>query len=126
MWSAEALKGRHDFYLLVGTASATLLALLFVAVSLGIAQQGPTRTFMSPVVIHFTRLMRISYDPVKEIMTYQYDVTDITSIGDDRRRQIRVNGCKTLDDIGRARMIRYLYKIGGGNDVIEVNREDCR
>jgi hypothetical protein len=36
MWPADALKGWHDFYLLVGTAGATLLALLFVAVSLGI------------------------------------------------------------------------------------------
>ena len=35
MSPAEALKGWHDFYLLVGTAGATLLALLFVAVSLG-------------------------------------------------------------------------------------------
>src|SRR5215472_3377674 len=59
MWPADALKGWHDFYLLVGTAGATLLALLFVAVSLGIGflteeRQGATRTFMSPVVIHFT------------------------------------------------------------------------
>ena len=35
MWAADALKEWHDFYLLVGTAGATLLALLFVAVSLG-------------------------------------------------------------------------------------------
>ena len=61
MWAAEALKQWHDFYLLVGTAGATLLGLLFVAVSLGIGflteeRQGATRTFMSPVVIHFTSL----------------------------------------------------------------------
>jgi len=59
MRELEALKEWHDFYVLVGTAGATLLALLFVAVSLGIGfltqeRQGPTRTFMSPVVIHFT------------------------------------------------------------------------
>ena len=65
MWPAEALKGWHDFYLLVGTAGATLLALLFVAVSLGIGflteeRQGPTRTFMSPVVIHFTSVFFLS------------------------------------------------------------------
>ena len=35
MWAADALKEWHDFYLLVGTAGATLLAPLFVAVSLG-------------------------------------------------------------------------------------------
>ena len=33
MWAVEALKEWHDFYVLVGTAGATLLALLFVAVS---------------------------------------------------------------------------------------------
>ena len=55
----EALHEWHEFYILLGTAGATLLALLFVAVSLGTGflsskdQQG-TRTFMSPVVIHFT------------------------------------------------------------------------
>jgi hypothetical protein len=56
---AEALKEWRDFYLLVGTAGATLLALLFVAVSLGTGylteeRKAATRTFMSPVVIHFT------------------------------------------------------------------------
>jgi hypothetical protein len=59
MWTVEALKEWHDFYVLVGTAGATLLALLFVAVSCGIGfltqeRQSGTRTFMSPVVVHFT------------------------------------------------------------------------
>ena len=65
MWPVEALKEWHDFYLLVGTAGATLLALLFVAVSLGTGilteeRQLATRTFMSPVVIHFTRVFFLS------------------------------------------------------------------
>jgi len=63
----EALHAWHEFYILLGTAGATLLALLFVAVSLGSGylsnrrrhQQG-TRTFMSPVVIHFTSVFFIS------------------------------------------------------------------
>ena len=47
----EALHAWHEFYLLVGTAAATVLALLFVAVSLGAGHltsqnQAPTRTFM--------------------------------------------------------------------------------
>jgi hypothetical protein len=55
----DSLKEWHDFYVLVGTAGATLLALLFVAVSLGAGylteeHQLATRTFMSPVVVHFT------------------------------------------------------------------------
>ena len=65
MWAVETLKPWHDFYLLVVTAGATLLALLFVAVSLGAGfltkeHQGATRTFMSPVVIHFTSVFFLS------------------------------------------------------------------
>jgi hypothetical protein len=65
MWAAQALKEWHDFYMLVGTAGATLLGLLFVAVSLGAGylteeRQSSTRTFMSPVVIHFTSVFFLS------------------------------------------------------------------
>ena len=65
MWSVEALKEWHDFCVLVGTAGATLLALLFVAVSLGVGflteeRQSGTRTFMSPVVVHFTSVFFLS------------------------------------------------------------------
>jgi len=61
----EALHAWHEFYILVGTAGATLLALLFVAVSLGTGflsnkDQRGTRTFMSPVVIHFTTVFFLS------------------------------------------------------------------
>jgi hypothetical protein len=60
MWAVEALKEWHDFYILLGTAAATLLGLLFVAVSLGAGylteeHQYGTRTFMSPVVVYFTK-----------------------------------------------------------------------
>jgi hypothetical protein len=56
---AEVLEHWHDFYLLVGTAGATLLALLFVAVSLGTGfltdkRAAATRAFYSPVVLHFS------------------------------------------------------------------------
>jgi hypothetical protein len=65
MWASGALKEWHEFYVLVGTAGATLLALLFVAVSLGAGyltqeRQAATRTFMSPVVIHFTSVFFLS------------------------------------------------------------------
>ena len=65
MWTVEALKEWHDFYVLVGTAGATLLALLFVAASLGAGfltaeRQMATRTFMSPVVVHFTSVFFLS------------------------------------------------------------------
>jgi hypothetical protein len=65
MPAVEALKEWHDFYVLVGTAGATLLALLFVAVSLGTGflteeRRSATRTFMSPVVVHFTSVFFLS------------------------------------------------------------------
>jgi len=65
MWAVEALKEWHDFYVLVGTAGATLLGLLFVAVSLGTGflteeRQSGTRTFMSPVAVHFTSVFFLS------------------------------------------------------------------
>src|SRR5215469_15557764 len=55
----------HDFYLLVGTAASALLALLFVAVSIGAGalpreSAGPTRTYMSPVAFHFTAVLFVS------------------------------------------------------------------
>jgi hypothetical protein len=65
MWTVEALKEWHDFYVLVGTAGATLLALLFVAASLGTGflteeRETATNTFMSPVVVHFTSVFFLS------------------------------------------------------------------
>jgi hypothetical protein len=51
--------------MLLGTASAALVALLFVAVSIGASFLTPersvaTRTFMSPVVFHFSTLLLTS------------------------------------------------------------------
>jgi hypothetical protein len=65
MRATDALKEWHDFYVLMGTAGATLLALLFVAASLGAGfltdeRREATRTFMSPVVIHFTSVFFLS------------------------------------------------------------------
>jgi hypothetical protein len=65
VWAVDALKEWHDFYVLVGTAGATLLALLFVAVSLGVGflteeRQSAADTFMSPVVVHFTSVFFLS------------------------------------------------------------------
>jgi hypothetical protein len=55
----------HEFFVLVGTAGATLVALLFVAVSLGVGfltqeRASATRVFYSPVVVHFTAVFFIS------------------------------------------------------------------
>ena len=59
METTQALERRHDFFVLIGTAGATLVALLFVAVSLGAGflsdeRAAATRAFYSPVVVHFT------------------------------------------------------------------------
>jgi hypothetical protein len=52
----------HEFYLLLGTAAAALIALLFVAVSIGVGivsggRSSNTRVYMSPVVVHFTAVL---------------------------------------------------------------------
>src|SRR5476651_782688 len=54
----QALHEWHEFFFMVGTSGATLMALLFVAVSLGTGfltaeRAAGTRTFFSPVVLHF-------------------------------------------------------------------------
>jgi uncharacterized membrane protein YbhN (UPF0104 family) len=56
---APMLEHWHEFYLLIGTAAAALVALLFVAASVGAgllsrAPDGPTRTYVSPIAFHFT------------------------------------------------------------------------
>lgn len=62
---AHALAHWHEFYLLLGTGGATLVALLFVAVSLGsgylTAERAlGTRAFFSPVVVHFAMVFFLS------------------------------------------------------------------
>jgi hypothetical protein len=59
------LDGWHEFYGLLGTAAAALLALLFVAASIGATvftaeSSGATSTFMSPVVFHYSNIMFLS------------------------------------------------------------------
>ena len=58
-------EGWHEFYTLIGTAAAALVALLFVAASIGAgyisAERGsPTRTFTTPVVFHYTFVLFLS------------------------------------------------------------------
>jgi hypothetical protein len=59
------LDGWHEFYTVLGTGAAALIALLFVAVSVGADALTPertsaTRTFMSPVVFHYTNILFLS------------------------------------------------------------------
>ncbi len=62
---AEPLQRWHDFYLLVGGAAATLVGLMFVAISLGsrlITQQSlpGLRVFVDPTLIHFIYVLVIA------------------------------------------------------------------
>ncbi len=59
---SEALGHWHDFYTLLGAASATLVGLLFVAVSVGSSafssgRRAPLRVFLSASVIHFSGIL---------------------------------------------------------------------
>jgi hypothetical protein len=61
----DIVTGWHEFYLLIGTAAATFVALLFVAVSIGAGSMSAesasaTRIYMSPVIFHFTSILFIS------------------------------------------------------------------
>jgi hypothetical protein len=52
----------HDFYVLVGTASATLVGLMFVAVSIGTAifnedRRAAMTAFITPTVTHFAAVL---------------------------------------------------------------------
>jgi hypothetical protein len=65
----------HDFYMLLGTASAALVALLFVAASvatglISAAQSTATRTYMSPIIFHYTCVLFVS------LMTLVPDMTE--------------------------------------------------
>lgn len=65
MDATPSLERWHEFYILLGTAGATLVALLFVAISLGTGflteeRAAATRAFFSPVVLHFTAVFFIS------------------------------------------------------------------
>jgi hypothetical protein len=55
----DVIRPWHDFFMLLGTASATLIGLLFVAASVGSGYLDETkrhalRSFWSPSVVHFT------------------------------------------------------------------------
>ncbi len=59
---SEALKPWQNFYELLGTASATLVGLLFVAASVGSSvysrdKDNALRVFLSPTVVHFSSVL---------------------------------------------------------------------
>src|SRR5258706_14185713 len=59
---AELLHDWHDFYVLIGTASATLVGLMFVAASIGASvfneeHRAPMKAFVTPTVVHFAAVL---------------------------------------------------------------------
>jgi hypothetical protein len=59
---AQALREWHDFYVLGGTAAATLVGLTFVAASIGASyfeekNAAGLRLFLSPTVVHFSAVL---------------------------------------------------------------------
>lgn len=68
----------HEFYALLGTAAAALVALLFVAVSIGTSVLTPepqsranTSTYMSPVVFHYANVLFLSLIALIPTQTWQ-------------------------------------------------------
>jgi len=61
----ELFRDWHDFYVLAGTASATLAGLMFVAASIGSSifseeQRAATNAFLTPTVMHFAAVLLAS------------------------------------------------------------------
>lgn len=59
---ADGLHDWHDFYLLIGTASATLVGLTFVAATVAasffdVEREAAARVFLTPTVLHFTAVL---------------------------------------------------------------------
>jgi hypothetical protein len=59
---AQLLQGWHDFYILIGTAAATLVGLMFVAASVGssyfnVEREAALHAFLTPTVLHFTAVL---------------------------------------------------------------------
>jgi hypothetical protein len=61
-WQA-VMRDWHEFYTLAGTASATLVGLLFVAASVGSgtwSRRAALRVFLSATVVHFSSVLLVS------------------------------------------------------------------
>jgi hypothetical protein len=80
----------HEFYALLGTAAAALVALLFVAVSIGTSllttdsqSRANTSTYMSPVVFHYANILFLSLIALVPTQTWESFglVIGVASIG---------------------------------------------
>jgi len=118
----EILKDWHEFYLLTGTAAAALVALLFVAASIGAGFLTPeraeaSRVYMSPVVLHFTSVLFASL--VVLIPSHAYlapalliggnGVVGVTASAFIFKRVLKHDGADWIDSIayGAAPLVAY-------------------
>src|SRR5271165_1363294 len=75
---ADAMSRWHEFYMLLGTASATLVGLLFVAASVSSGvftrdRRAPMRVFLSASVVHFSSILAVCLivlAPVQSWLTF--------------------------------------------------------
>jgi hypothetical protein len=78
----ELFEHWHDFYLVQGGAAGTLVALLFVAASVGIdyltsERLTDARAFMNPVVVHFTAVFvtaSLTLAPLQSVQLFVFVV----------------------------------------------------
>ena len=100
----------HDFAVLLGTAAATLIGLLFVAASVGtnvftMERQSAVRVFLSPSVVHFCTILSatlITLAPIPTALTLGLLITASGLLGAIYvvlvwRMMIRDGYAKTLD-----------------------------
>jgi len=85
----------HDFYTLIGTASATLVGLMFVAASVGTGvftseRQVALRTFLSPTVVAFSVVLGTSLIGVLPTSDWRVPGLLLVGIG------LLGQGCSTL------------------------------
>ena len=115
---ADVAGSWHDLFVLVGTAAATLVGLLFVAASVGAGfftheRHTALRAFLSPSVVHFTCVLTACFVAVAPIRDWTVLGALILAVGlfggrlcrvglgsawcgtDSRRRSIWRTGCGT-------------------------------
>src|SRR5262245_23837826 len=69
----QAMSRWHDFYILTGTAAATLMGLIFVALSFGIGIESQEKrtdginTFVTPTMVHFVDVLVIGATAVAPV-----------------------------------------------------------
>ena len=71
----EALDHWHEFYTLLGTASATMVGLLFVAATVGAGvfssdRRAPLRMFMSASVVNFSSVLVVCLIALAPLQTW--------------------------------------------------------